>query len=70
MSDFGARISGLVYREIGDSDGPSRIGYSAHWREDNDNPAPVSFLTFPESAIRLLLLEQRGALSGTPDPSP
>jgi DNA-binding transcriptional LysR family regulator len=43
-SDIGAKISGLVYREVLDSDGPSRIGYSAHWREDNDNPALVSFL--------------------------
>jgi hypothetical protein len=23
---------------------PARIGYSAHWREDNHNPALASFL--------------------------
>ena len=43
-SDIGARISGLVYREIRDGNGPSRIGYSAYWREDNENPALANFL--------------------------
>jgi len=43
-SDSGAKFSGLIYREIRDSIGPSRIGYLAHWRGDNDNPALASFL--------------------------
>lgn len=43
-SDIGARISGLVYREMRDGNGPSRIGYSAYWREDNENPALANFL--------------------------
>jgi DNA-binding transcriptional LysR family regulator len=43
-SDLGATFSSLVYRELRDGTGPSRIGYSAHWRSDNDNPALVSFL--------------------------
>lgn len=43
-SDIGASFSGLIYRELRDGAGPSRIGYSAHWREDNDNPALASFL--------------------------
>ena len=43
-SDIGANFSGLIYRELRDGTGPSRIGYSAHWREDNDNPALASFL--------------------------
>jgi DNA-binding transcriptional LysR family regulator len=43
-SDIGASFSGLIYRELRDGTGPSRIGYSAHWRADNDNPALVSFL--------------------------
>jgi DNA-binding transcriptional LysR family regulator len=45
-SDIGASLSGLVYREIRDGTGPSRIAYSAHWREDNGNPALKSFLKF------------------------
>jgi DNA-binding transcriptional LysR family regulator len=43
-SDIGASFSGLIYRELRDGTGPSRIGYSAHWRADNDNPALASFL--------------------------
>jgi DNA-binding transcriptional LysR family regulator len=43
-SDLGATFSSLVYRELRDGTGPSRIGYSAHWRSDNDNAALVSFL--------------------------
>lgn len=43
-SDIGASFSGLVYREIRDGAGPSRIGYSAYWNPDNDNPTLESFL--------------------------
>ncbi len=43
-SDIGATFSGLIYRELRDGAGPSRIGYSGHWREDNDNPALAGFL--------------------------
>ncbi len=43
-SDIGASFSGLIYRELRDGAGASRIGYSAHWRSDNDNPALASFL--------------------------
>jgi DNA-binding transcriptional LysR family regulator len=43
-SDVGANFAGLIYRELRDGTGPSCIGYSAHWRADNDNPALASFL--------------------------
>ena len=43
-SDIGSSLSGLVYRELRDGTGPSRIGYSAHWRAENDNPALAGFL--------------------------
>lgn len=43
-SDIGAKISGLVYREIRDGNGSSRIGYSACWRADNESPALANFL--------------------------
>lgn len=43
-SDIGANFSGLIYREIRDGTGPSRIGYSAHCKEDNNNPALAGFL--------------------------
>lgn len=43
-SDVGGSPSGLIYRELRDGTGPSWVGYSAHWRTDNDNPALASFL--------------------------
>ena len=41
LSDLAA---GPVYREVRDGAEQARIGYSAHWREDNQNPALASFL--------------------------
>ena len=43
-SDIGVNFSGLAYRELRDGTGPSRVGFSAHWRSDNDNPALANFL--------------------------
>jgi DNA-binding transcriptional LysR family regulator len=43
-SDIGTKFSGLTYRELRDGSGPSRVGFSAHWRADNDNPALTTFL--------------------------
>jgi DNA-binding transcriptional LysR family regulator len=43
-SDVRANFAGLTYRELRDGGGPSRIGFSAIWRRDNDNPALAAFL--------------------------
>lgn len=43
-SSLSANVAGLTYRELRDGNGPSRVDYSAHWREDNGNPALASFL--------------------------
>jgi DNA-binding transcriptional LysR family regulator len=43
-SDMGANFAGLVFRELRDGTGPSRIDFSAHWRTDNENPALDSFV--------------------------
>lgn len=43
-SDMGANFSGLTYRELRDGMGPSRIGFSAAWRKDNENPALANLL--------------------------
>src|SRR3954447_4729631 len=37
-SDIGAGFAGLVYRELQDGAGPSRLDFYAHWRDDNENP--------------------------------
>lgn len=55
-SDIGASFAGLVYRELQDGAGPSRVDFYAHWRDDNENPALKRFLN---------LLEER-----YPSPSP
>lgn len=43
-SDIGASFAGLVYRELQDGTGPSRLDFYAHWRDDNENPALNRFL--------------------------
>ena len=40
----GASFPGVIYRELRDGAEPARIGYSAHWRADNQNPALVNIL--------------------------
>jgi DNA-binding transcriptional LysR family regulator len=40
----GTNFVGVVYKDIRDATEPTRIGYSAHWRTDNENPALASFL--------------------------
>ena len=43
-SDVGASFAGLTYREVRDGTGPSRVGFTAHWQDDNTNPVLGSFL--------------------------
>lgn len=43
-SDIGASFAGLVYRELQDGSGPSRVDFHAHWRDENENPALKRFL--------------------------
>lgn len=40
----GTNFVGVVYKEMRDTTEPTRIGYSAHWRPDNENPALKTFL--------------------------
>lgn len=34
----GVHLDDVVYREVQDSDGPTRVNFSAYWREANGNP--------------------------------
>lgn len=43
-SDVGASLAGLVYRELQDGTGPSRLDFYAHWRDDNESPVLKRFL--------------------------
>lgn len=43
-SSTGNILPGVVYREVRDGNGPTRVGYVAYWRRNNDNPALKQFL--------------------------
>jgi DNA-binding transcriptional LysR family regulator len=43
-ASLGANFVGVVHREVRDGTGPTRVGHSANWRHDNENPALASFL--------------------------
>jgi len=44
LTEACASFPGLIYRELRDGAEPARIGYSAHWRADNQNPALANIL--------------------------
>lgn len=48
-SGSGSAVSGIVFREIRDGNGPTRVGYVAFWRHDNDNPALTQMIAFLRS---------------------
>jgi DNA-binding transcriptional LysR family regulator len=43
-ASLGATFDGVVHREIQDGSGPARLGVSASWMPDNENPALTVFL--------------------------
>ncbi|MBR0820307.1 LysR family transcriptional regulator [Bradyrhizobium liaoningense] len=43
-SDVGATFAGIVYRELLDGTGPSRLRFRVHWLPDNENPVLRRFL--------------------------
>jgi DNA-binding transcriptional LysR family regulator len=40
----GATYPGVTFREVHDNDGPTRLNFHAHWRQNNDNPSLRPFL--------------------------
>lgn len=69
---IGASYVGVVYRDVQDGRGPSRISCAACWRSDNDNPALAHFLKLLEERYPSLPTRaaESAAPSRTPDPSP
>jgi len=41
----GVRYEGVVYHEVYDDEGPTRVPFTAYWRDANGNPALQSFLS-------------------------
>ncbi|WP_095203479.1 LysR family transcriptional regulator [Mesorhizobium carmichaelinearum] len=69
-ADIGTYYAGVVYRDVQDGNGPSRISYAAYWQSDNDNPALAHFLKLLEERYPLLptRVAESDAPSRTPDP--
>lgn len=44
-SSTGYVLPGVTFREVRDGNGPTRVGYVAYWRRNNDNPTLKQFLT-------------------------
>jgi DNA-binding transcriptional LysR family regulator len=44
-SATGILLQGVVFREVRDGNGPTRVGYVAYWRNANANPALKQFLS-------------------------
>jgi DNA-binding transcriptional LysR family regulator len=43
-ASLGANFAGVIHREVRDGTVPARVSHSAHWRQDNENPALAGFL--------------------------
>jgi DNA-binding transcriptional LysR family regulator len=43
-SSTGHVLPGVIFREVRDGNGPTRVGYVAYWRRNNDNPTLKQFL--------------------------
>ncbi|CAH2404612.1 hypothetical protein [Mesorhizobium escarrei] len=67
---IGASYAGVVYRDLQDGNGPSRISYAAYWRRNNDNPALEHFLKLLEERYPSTRVADSAAPFRTPDPSP
>ena len=53
----GVQYQNVTYREVHDSDGPTRLNFTAYWRQSNGNPTLAPFLA--------LLRQRHPDLSGT-----
>jgi hypothetical protein len=40
----GLHHESVVYREVHDEDGPTRLNYAAYWRDANNNPTLAPFI--------------------------
>ena len=54
-SALGIQVPGVLFREIHEANGHSRIGYSGYWRDDNDNKVLHRFLDFVAARYSLPL---------------
>lgn len=69
---IGASFAGVIYRDVQDGNGSSRISYTAYWQRDNDNPVLARFLKLLEERypVPSSRAADFAAPSRTRDPSP
>lgn len=60
-SALGIHVPGVVFREVHETNGHTRIGFSGYWRADNENPVLRRFLEFVTS---------RYSMPSVPGPQP
>ncbi|PAP92022.1 LysR family transcriptional regulator [Mesorhizobium wenxiniae] len=67
---IGANYAGVVYRDVQDDNGPSRVNYVAYWQKNNDNPALEHFLKVLQEPYPPTRAADSVAPLRTHDPSP
>jgi len=58
-SAIGLQMAGVVFREIHETNGHARVGFSGYWREDNKNAVLRRFLDFVVSRYSLPSIPHR-----------
>ncbi|MFG1420017.1 LysR family transcriptional regulator [Xanthobacter sp. V0B-10] len=53
----GVRFDNVTYREVHDTDGPTRLNFAAYWRQSNGNPTLTPFIAmlrqrYPDLSVR------------------
>ena len=46
LGPLGIHVPGVTFREVHETNGHTRIGFSGYWRDDNDNAVLRRFLDF------------------------
>lgn len=48
---IGIALQGIVFREVRDGNGPTRIGYVTYWRSNGDNPVLTHFIDILQKPV-------------------
>ena len=62
-SALGIQVPGVAFREVHETNGHMRVGFSGYWREDNENAVLRRFLDFV--AVRYSLPPMPGPQAST-----
>ena len=65
-SALGIHVPGVTFREVHETNGHTRIGFSGYWRNDNDNAVLRRFLDFVATRYSLPPVKARPTLNQQP----